>query len=139
MIIADQKKSQAMKSGNCISCLKVCLHLHEELLWNDCFVVALDVVLRNGAVVYPYINLANVPELCNNVTKDQRGGQSVVSYRKNGTRSLCRFYHSHFHLVHCQYPISVFMVPTVYPQSGFYPVQLYHHCMGGICCTADRS
>ena len=30
---------------------KLCLHLHEELLWNDCFVVALDVVLRNGAVV----------------------------------------------------------------------------------------
>lgn len=30
---------------------KLCLHLHEELLWNDRFVVALDVVLRNGAVV----------------------------------------------------------------------------------------
>lgn len=30
---------------------KLCLHLHKELLWNDRFVVALDVVLRNGAVV----------------------------------------------------------------------------------------
>ena len=30
---------------------KLCLHLHEELLWNDRFVVALNVVLRNGAVV----------------------------------------------------------------------------------------
>ena len=30
---------------------KLCLHLHEELLWNDRLVIALDVVLRNGAVV----------------------------------------------------------------------------------------
>lgn len=30
---------------------KFCLHLHEELLWNDRFMVAFDVVLRNGAVV----------------------------------------------------------------------------------------
>ena len=30
---------------------KLCLHLHEELFRNDRFVVALDVVLRNGAVV----------------------------------------------------------------------------------------
>ena len=30
---------------------KLCLYLHEELLWNDRFVIAFDVVLRNGAVV----------------------------------------------------------------------------------------
>ena len=30
---------------------KLCLHLHEELFRNDCFVVALDVVLRDGTVV----------------------------------------------------------------------------------------
>ena len=30
---------------------KLCLHLHEEFLWNDRFVVAFDVVLRDGAVV----------------------------------------------------------------------------------------
>ena len=30
---------------------KLRLHLHEELLWNDCFVVAFDIVLRNGAVI----------------------------------------------------------------------------------------
>lgn len=30
---------------------KLCLHLHKELLQNDRFVVALDVVLRDGAVV----------------------------------------------------------------------------------------
>ena len=30
---------------------KRCLHLHKELLRNDRFVVALDVVLRDGAVV----------------------------------------------------------------------------------------
>lgn len=30
---------------------KLRLHLHEELLWNDRFVIAIDVVLRNGAVV----------------------------------------------------------------------------------------
>ena len=30
---------------------KLCLRLHEELLWNDRFVVALDIVLRDGTVV----------------------------------------------------------------------------------------
>ena len=30
---------------------KLCLHLHEEILWNDRFMVAFDVVLRNCAVV----------------------------------------------------------------------------------------
>ena len=30
---------------------KLRLHLHEEVFWNDRFVIAFDVVLRNGAVV----------------------------------------------------------------------------------------
>lgn len=30
---------------------KLRLHLHEEVFWNDRFVIAFDVVLRDGAVV----------------------------------------------------------------------------------------
>ena len=43
---------------------KLCLHLHEELFWNDCFVVALDVVLRNGAVVFDPLLRQEVCGIC---------------------------------------------------------------------------
>jgi len=43
---------------------KLCLHLHEELFWNDRFVVALDVVLRNGAVVLDPLFCQKVCGIC---------------------------------------------------------------------------
>ena len=46
---------------NCPATDKLRLHLHEEFLWNDCFMVVLDVVLRNGAVVFD-------PLLCEKVS-----------------------------------------------------------------------
>ena len=42
----------------------LCLHLHEELLWNNRFVVALDVVLRNGTVVLNPLFCQEVRGIC---------------------------------------------------------------------------
>lgn len=36
---------------NYLTADKLCLHLHEELFRNDRFVVAFNIVLRNGAVI----------------------------------------------------------------------------------------
>lgn len=43
---------------------KLCLHLHEELLWNDRFMVAFDVVLRNGAVVLDPLLCQEIRGIC---------------------------------------------------------------------------